>query len=565
MSFDKKSLPLSGNEMRNSENKMFYRFVQNLSSPVNIKRFMAGDNNAMKTAISYAFGSIKKLLGDEREPYVPYIASLIFAKELFESFGLEVDRVEEFDKIKSAPINVLHAAKKMNAEQSFPEMFKNVDSREEYFGQQGELDHAANVEKEKEYLSSRGPQGRPRYNQDEYDSERADALEEMKNTEEYDLFEPDNFYGASAKAYLKGGNFSKFAKGKDDLADMLSEGMKKVLKEEYGESDRVASLKVTAAQKGSESNENPKVFAHVVETLIKCAETLEQLGHPLIKDVDSVLDYVEAELNSFGKKKEKKEKKEKKWQNPWAVCTKSVGRDDEEKFERCVLNVKRQQGIKASLSEQEFIKQAAFNPAEEDFLSKLDDPNFDLGSSMYEGELDTEDLNKMHETTPAKFDPNSKFELEQLLQKNYSLLTTVNNKVEELNEKSQTFGRHDQEAKLYFLKILKRRVAPKLETVIQEQIDDLSSMGVPLDKIYSKMKEGALIDWREDPREFTKEELLSDMMMGVEDGFSEHKNSMSPERLQSYLADVEKELTDMLSPATTLYSENYGTLDKVVE
>jgi hypothetical protein len=26
--------------------------------------------------------------------------------------------------------------------------------------------------------------------------------------------------------------------------------------------------------------------------------------------------------------------------NPWAVCTKSVGRDDKKKYERCVLDVK---------------------------------------------------------------------------------------------------------------------------------------------------------------------------------------------------------------------------------
>jgi len=32
--------------------------------------------------------------------------------------------------------------------------------------------------------------------------------------------------------------------------------------------------------------------------------------------------------------------------NPWAICTKSVGREDEEKYEACVLKVKTQHGIK---------------------------------------------------------------------------------------------------------------------------------------------------------------------------------------------------------------------------
>lgn len=32
--------------------------------------------------------------------------------------------------------------------------------------------------------------------------------------------------------------------------------------------------------------------------------------------------------------------------NPWAVCTASVGRDDKDKYERCVTDVKKKQGIK---------------------------------------------------------------------------------------------------------------------------------------------------------------------------------------------------------------------------
>lgn len=39
-------------------------------------------------------------------------------------------------------------------------------------------------------------------------------------------------------------------------------------------------------------------------------------------------------------------KKKGKKVNPWAVCTKSVGREDNDKYERCVLDVKKEHPIK---------------------------------------------------------------------------------------------------------------------------------------------------------------------------------------------------------------------------
>lgn len=42
-------------------------------------------------------------------------------------------------------------------------------------------------------------------------------------------------------------------------------------------------------------------------------------------------------------KKKKSGKKTKYNPNPWAVCTKSVGRQDKKKYERCVMDVKKQQ------------------------------------------------------------------------------------------------------------------------------------------------------------------------------------------------------------------------------
>ena len=37
---------------------------------------------------------------------------------------------------------------------------------------------------------------------------------------------------------------------------------------------------------------------------------------------------------------------EKTKDNPWAICTASVGRDNKEKYERCVKSVKKEKGVK---------------------------------------------------------------------------------------------------------------------------------------------------------------------------------------------------------------------------
>jgi hypothetical protein len=53
-------------------------------------------------------------------------------------------------------------------------------------------------------------------------------------------------------------------------------------------------------------------------------------------------------------------KKNKKKINPWAVCTSSVGRDDKEKYERCVKDVKRKNKGNLDLGEEEKIKENLF-------------------------------------------------------------------------------------------------------------------------------------------------------------------------------------------------------------
>lgn len=139
--------------------------------------------------------------------------------------------------------------------------------------------------------------------------------------------------------------FSKFSK-KSEFDGILTEGMKEYLADEHGET---INLTKQAAVKEAQ-DESKKVFAFVAEELVKCAEALEDLGHPLHKEVDKVLSILETELQTLGKKEDQP--------NPWAICTASVGRDDPEKFERCVLEVKKQHGIKASLTEGDFVKHA---------------------------------------------------------------------------------------------------------------------------------------------------------------------------------------------------------------
>ena len=51
------------------------------------------------------------------------------------------------------------------------------------------------------------------------------------------------------------------------------------------------------------------------------------------------------------KSKQSKSCKSKNWKgkdcvNPWAVCTKSVGREDKDKYERCVMDIKKKSPVK---------------------------------------------------------------------------------------------------------------------------------------------------------------------------------------------------------------------------
>jgi hypothetical protein len=55
---------------------------------------------------------------------------------------------------------------------------------------------------------------------------------------------------------------------------------------------------------------------------------------------------------------------EKSKDNPWAICTASVGREDKAKFEKCVMDVKKEKGVKESLNEEEFVAEIEDNDGE---------------------------------------------------------------------------------------------------------------------------------------------------------------------------------------------------------
>jgi hypothetical protein len=71
------------------------------------------------------------------------------------------------------------------------------------------------------------------------------------------------------------------------------------------------------------------------------------------KKVKSMLAYA-ANINSEKDVFDKALKVEGKKVNPWAICTASVGREDKDKYERCVMDIKKKQGMKESLTEEEF-------------------------------------------------------------------------------------------------------------------------------------------------------------------------------------------------------------------
>jgi len=74
-----------------------------------------------------------------------------------------------------------------------------------------------------------------------------------------------------------------------------------------------------------------------------CEECMEEEIAELSEEIDELLSDGKKEDEDWLKKVEEEIKKGQN--NPWAICTASVGRDDVEKYERCVRHVKKRLGM----------------------------------------------------------------------------------------------------------------------------------------------------------------------------------------------------------------------------
>ena len=91
---------------------------------------------------------------------------------------------------------------------------------------------------------------------------------------------------------------------------------------------------------------------------------------------------------------------EKKKPNPWAICTDKVGREDKDKYERCVKGVKSQHGITEEINEQEELKlepeqtkelQTVISNLIQKFIESGMAPELKVATGIEKGDIDIED------------------------------------------------------------------------------------------------------------------------------------------------------------------------------
>ena len=90
--------------------------------------------------------------------------------------------------------------------------------------------------------------------------------------------------------------------------------------------------------------------------------------------------------------------------NPWAICTSSVGREDKAKYEACVKDVKKQKGIEESITEGEYCgtEEDEELTEEEEAIDKMLDEelvgnqgDLDVEPEGGDGDIDGKDLSKL--------------------------------------------------------------------------------------------------------------------------------------------------------------------------
>lgn len=64
--------------------------------------------------------------------------------------------------------------------------------------------------------------------------------------------------------------------------------------------------------------------------------------------------------------------------NPWAICTAKVGREDKAKYESCVKDVKKEYGIKEEITENDYMEEDALNEIEQAVDDMLENDDMSL-------------------------------------------------------------------------------------------------------------------------------------------------------------------------------------------
>lgn len=102
--------------------------------------------------------------------------------------------------------------------------------------------------------------------------------------------------------------------------------------------------------------------------------------------------------NNEGQESLWEEEEEETKNNPWAICTSSVGRDDKAKYEACVKDVKKQKGIEESITEAEYCESDDLTTEEKAIDKMLDEElvgNQDKLDMNKNGKLDSDDFSKL--------------------------------------------------------------------------------------------------------------------------------------------------------------------------
>ena len=122
---------------------------------------------------------------------------------------------------------------------------------------------------------------------------------------------------------------------KENLAEIIEEELNKVLNEAHGApAQGIPSEKQIALIRGQIGN-----MSYEIEKMLLA---LLKAGYSPADIINMAIQL--KKMDPHPEDVQVAEKKEK--DNPWAICTESVGREDKEKYEKCVKSVKKRKGIK---------------------------------------------------------------------------------------------------------------------------------------------------------------------------------------------------------------------------